>query len=90
MAKINIPILGSITIAKASGKCVAQGLKTSGGLYKLMGRPSLDVEYAHLAAASTHADINLLHRRLGHLGIDTSNPWWPKAWQRVLNQWDEG
>ena len=37
------------------------------GLYRLLARPSLSIQYANLACSSTHIDINLLHCHLGHL-----------------------
>jgi len=57
-------------ITKPSGRCVAQTIKTPGGLYSLQALPTPGKEYANLACSSCHIDINLLHRRLGHLSHD--------------------
>jgi transposase InsO family protein len=51
-------------------RCVAHALKTAGGLYRLIARPTHSKEYANIANAPIAADINLLHHRLGHLGHD--------------------
>ena len=56
--------------SKPSGKCVASAHKTSGSLYRLIAHPMTSKEYANTAITSHHLDINLLHRRLGHLGYD--------------------
>lgn len=57
-------------ILAPSGRCVAAAKKTTGGLYRLCARPMLSKEYANLARSSRTFDINILHRRLGHLGYD--------------------
>jgi len=59
---------GCTVIYKASGRCVATACKTSGSLYRLLANPIKSKEYANAAHTSHHYDINLLHRRLGHLG----------------------
>ena len=56
--------------SKPSGKCVALVHKTSGSLYCLIARPMTSKEYANTSITSCHLNINLLHRRLGHLGYD--------------------
>jgi transposase InsO family protein len=61
---------GCAIIAKPSGRCVAAARKTSGSLYRLIANPIKSKEYANAAHTSHHFDINLLHRRLGHLGHD--------------------
>jgi len=61
---------GCAIIAKSSGRCVATARKTSGSLYRLIANPIKSKEYANAAHTSHHFDINLLHRRLGHLGHD--------------------
>ena len=57
-------------VAPNSRRVVAHAIKTSGGLYRLLARPVVSKEYANLAHSSTKIDINILHRRLGHLGHD--------------------
>jgi hypothetical protein len=61
---------GCAIITKSSGRCVATARKTSGSLYRLLAHPITSKEYANIARTSLHYDINILHRRLGHLGHD--------------------
>lgn len=56
--------------ARSSGRCVASGRKTKGGLYLLHARPLKSQEYANLATTSRYININHAHRCLGHLGQD--------------------
>ena len=44
-----------------TNRCVAHAVKMTSGLYRLLARPSLSIQYANLARSSTHIDINLLH-----------------------------
>jgi transposase InsO family protein len=55
---------------KPSRRVVAIAFATKGGLYLLDGKPTRSPEYALAAATSRTIDINVLHRRLGHLNFD--------------------
>jgi GAG-pre-integrase domain len=53
-----------------TGRCVANTIKTSSGLYRLLARPTVSQEYTNITHTSRKLDINVLHHRLGHLGHD--------------------
>jgi GAG-pre-integrase domain/Integrase core domain/Pol polyprotein, beta-barrel domain len=57
-------------VYKLTLRAVADAVKTPGGLYRLKGKPLTSTVNANLIGASRIVDINLLHRRLGHLSID--------------------
>jgi transposase InsO family protein len=55
---------------KPNRRVVCSTYATKGGLYLLDGKPTRSSEYALAAASSRTVDINILHRRLGHLNFD--------------------
>jgi hypothetical protein len=55
---------------KPNRRVVCSAYATKGGLYLLDGKPTRSSEYALAAASSRTVDINVLHRRLGHLNFD--------------------